>query len=99
MIQVAIIAWSPTGASLRAGDVLIVEELDGERARVRHAESGHVGRVRLDHLVLLPEGVEPTDRRLRELMPQLRTLLDDCEHLAEARELSHALVHDVFGPD
>lgn len=96
--QVAIIAWSPSGASIRAGDLVFVDELEEKRARIRHAETGHVGRVRLDHLVLLPQGVEAEDARLEELVPQLRALLEECEHLAEARELSNALVHDVFGP-
>ena len=74
-----------------------VEEEDGKRARIRHAASGHVGRVLLDHLVMLPRGVEPNDRRVVELAPQMRALLNECEHLAEARELSQALVNDVFG--
>ncbi len=96
MTQLAIVAWSPAGASLSAGDVVFVDEMDEQRARIRHAESGHVGRVRLDHVVMLPAGVEPTDRRVRELLPPLRSLLAECEHLVEARELGVALINDVF---
>ena len=77
--------------------MVFIDEVDEKRARTRHAVTGHVGRILLDHLVMLPAGVEPNDRRVRELLPPMRSLLAECEHLAEARELGHALVSDVFG--
>lgn len=97
MTQVAIIAWSPRGASNKAGDLVFVDETDDLRARTRHTDTGHLGRILLDHLVMLPTGVEPDDPRVRDLLPPMRTLLAECEHLAEARELGHALINDVFG--
>lgn len=97
MTQVAIIAWSPSGASSKAGDVVFIDEADEKRARTRHVDTGHLARILLEHLVMLPEGVEPNDRRVRELLPPMRALLAECEHPAEARELGHALINDVFG--
>jgi hypothetical protein len=95
--QVAIVTWSLAGASTRAGDVVIIEEDEGKRVRVRHAQTGHVSRLLAGNLVRLPDGIGPQDARVVELAPQMRGLLSDCSYETEANELGVALVAEVFG--
>jgi len=94
--QAAIIAWTSGGASNKVGDVVFIEEADEKRARTRHADTGHVGRILLDHLVKLPQGVEPNDARVLALLDPMRQLLAECEKPSEAQELGLALLNDAF---